>query len=606
MSDSFPNDFPELASSVLGAEGKLSVILPAYRLPDVIGESIQTVCKLLEGQLNYEVVAVDDGSGDGTAEAILKAAKKAPSGRVIPVLLPTNCGKGHALRQGFYASKGTHVLLLDGDLDLSPTQIPAFLRVMKASSADIVIGSKRHPESQVDYPWHRRLASACYYTLVRILLGLPVTDTQTGMKLFTRDALQTALDRMVVKSFAFDVELLTIAVATGYRLAEAPISMHFGQKLGCLTLHNTRKILTDTLGIFYRLRLMRYYQAIEPVTQPATPPLVSVVIACPAPSDYLTEALLALQKQRYKNFEVIVLPDAGFQPGPEAEGLNLRIVPTGKVRPAEKRNRGAELAQGEIIALLDDDAAPTPDWLERAVPHFGKDDVAGVGGPAITPPNDSYLAKVGGRVFANLLISGNYRYRYLPGKPRRAIDDYPSCNLLIRTSDFRAVGGFSIRYWPGEDTILCADIVARGRRIVYDPWVLVTHHRRALFLPHLRQVGRYALHRGYFAKRFPATSLRLSYFIPTLFTLGTLLGAPLAYYIPLLRIPYLGVLSLYAIITFLASFDIRPTTWLLTFWGIVATHLWYGTRFLIGILSRRMPCEIQRFDHPAEQTQPTA
>lgn len=606
MTETLPDDFPEVAATVLGPGGKLSVILPAYRLESIIGRNIQTICNLLEGHLDYEVVAVDDGSDDATGTEIRTAAQHAPAGRVKPVLLPRNGGKGNALRQGFRASSGTHLLLLDGDLDLSPAQLPAFLQTMRQTRADIVIGSKRHPQSIVDYPWHRRLASALYCRLVKLLLGLPVTDTQTGMKLFTRPALKTALDRMVVKSFAFDVELLTLAVNSGHTIAEAPIELHFGRKLGCLSPTTVRQVLTDTLGIFYRLRILRYYQAVEPVDYPNPPPLVSVIIACPAPSPYLAEALSALQKQTYTTFEVLVLPDAGYIPGPEADGLNLRIIPTGKVRPAEKRNRGAALAKGSIIALLDDDAAPLPDWLEKAVPHFGDPTVTGVGGPAITPPNDPYWAQVGGRVYQNPLVSGTCRYRYIPGKPRRSIDDYPSCNLLVRAADFRAIGGFSIRYWPGEDTILCNDLVTRGKRIVYDPWSIVHHHRRALFLPHLRQIGRYALHRGYFAKRFPATSLRIAYFMPSLLAIGLLAGFPLALLIRPLLPPYAIAVALYAALTFIAAADCRhPLTWLLTWLGIITTHIWYGLRFLAGLLATRMPCEVARFDHPAEQIPPT-
>ena len=75
-------------------------------------------------------------------------------------------------------------------------------------AADIVVGSKRHPKSVVQYPWHRRIVSGCYFTLVKWFVGLPITDTQTGMKLFKREVLGPALDRMLVKTYAFDLELL--------------------------------------------------------------------------------------------------------------------------------------------------------------------------------------------------------------------------------------------------------------------------------------------------------------------------------------------------------------------------------------------------------------
>ena len=111
--------------------------------------------------------------------------------------------------------------------------------------------------------------------------------------------------------------------------------------------------------------------------------MVSVVIACPAPSDYLTECINALEKQTYTNFEVIVLPD---EPAEIDSPLNMQVIPTGKTRPAEKRNDGIKAAKGEIIAFLDDDAFPVPNWLKYAVKYFACDDIGGVGGPGETPP----------------------------------------------------------------------------------------------------------------------------------------------------------------------------------------------------------------------------
>ena len=194
------------AQACLGSAGCLSVIMPAYGLESVIEHNIETVCDLLRGNIPFEVLPVDDGSRDGTAEAIRRATTKNPL-HVHPVFVKINAGKGNALRRGYSASRGSHVLLLDGDLDLSPSRITTFFDIMAKSRAAIVIGSKRHPDSVIDYPWHRRLASGIYYTIVRLLVGLPISDTQTGMKLFTREALGWAFDRMLVRQFAFDLEL---------------------------------------------------------------------------------------------------------------------------------------------------------------------------------------------------------------------------------------------------------------------------------------------------------------------------------------------------------------------------------------------------------------
>lgn len=577
--------------------------MPAYGLESVIERNIEVVCELLRGHIPFEILPVDDGSLDGTAAAIQRAAERNPA-HVRPVYLKINAGKGNALRRGFAASSGSHILLLDGDLDLSPSRLSTFFDVMAAKQAAIVIGSKRHPDSVIDYPWHRRLTSTVYFALVRLLVGLPISDTQTGMKLFTREALGWAFDRMLVKTFAFDLEVLSIAHAKGYEVAEAPIEMHFGQKYGCLSWTNVKQVMTDTLAIFYRIHILKYYESVE-VAPPAEKPLfVSVVIACPAPSAYLAECLEALGHQTYPHFEVIVLPDGPAELGPRP--FSLRVIATGKTRPAEKRNQGIDAAKGTIVAFIDDDAYPVNIWLEQAVKYFTLPDVGGLGGPGVTPPNDPFLAQAGGRVYANRLVSGNFRYRYIGDRVRASVDDFPSCNLFVRADLLRTIGGYRTDFWPGEDTILCADVVlGQKKRIVYDPWTLVYHHRRPLFGPHLRQIGRYALHRGHFAKRFPATSLRLSYLIPSLFVLGLVVGLALAFLHPWLRVAYLATLGLYGALTLLSSCALNPVLWLVTWLGVIATHIVYGVRFSQGLLARKMPCEVASFDHPAEKKETT-
>ena len=592
---------------VLG-EDLLSVILPVYRLGGTIEANLDAVAACLdEGGFRYELVPVDDGSGDGTAEALRRAAAKRPD-VVRPVWVEKNAGKGNALKVGFRASQGAYVLLLDGDLDIAPKMLPKFFESMRANGSDVVVGSKRHPESNVQYPWHRRLASVIYFGLVRLFIGLPITDTQTGMKLFKRRLLGESLDRMLVKTYAFDLELLSIAYGRGAKISEAPVEIRFGGKFGALKPRTVRDMVMDTLAVFYRLRLLHYYAKVEVPPPLEKPPLVSVVIACPGGSWMLDECLSALETQTYRNFEVIVLPDENgngeWRTGNgENKSFALTFLPTGKVRPAEKRNIGIAAAKGDIVAFIDDDAYPDSRWLENAVKYFSEPSIGGVGGPGVTPSGDGFLAQAGGRVYANLFVSGNYRYRYVGGRVRLDVDDYPSCNLLVRTDLLRKIGGYRTDFWPGEDTLLCEAIVlGEHKRIVYDPWSIVYHHRRRLFGPHLRQLGRYGFHRGYFVKRFPATSCRPGYFVPSLFVLGVLLGGAV-FALPehpattVLCWTYIGVTGFYALVTLLSSFSVNPFMWLFTWLGVVTSHLWYGIRFLQGLCASRAPCEYIGRDH---------
>lgn len=562
--------------------GRLSIVMPLYKLVGEAAKNLQSVAELFEANsIPTELVPVDDGSGDGTdkilADFKLNGFKFVT---LTPVICRKNGGKGAALRTGFENSTGQWVMLLDGDLDIQPSQTPRFFEAMVKQGADIVVGSKRHPESSVQYPWHRRVVSWCYFTLVKWFVGLPITDTQTGMKLFKRETLKFALDRMLVKTYAFDLELLAIAASRGAKIAEAPVVIRFGNKFGALKPKTIWQMAKDTLAVFYRLRILRYYAKCMVPKKLEHDPLVSIVIACPKSSWMLDECLKAIEAQTYTNREVIVLPDEK----------------TGRVRPAEKRNQGIKEAKGEIIAFIDDDAYPEAHWLEYAVKYFGEADVGAVGGPGVTPAKDCYLAKLGGRVYDNWLLSGNYRYRYRAGGVRMDVDDYPSCNLLVRKSLLDEIGGYRTDFWPGEDTLLCKDIIDRKRRIIYDPWVVVYHHRRPLFLPHLRQLGRYAFHRGYFVKRFPSNSLHLSYFVPTAFVLYLVVLMGLVAWMGLghwLFYPFWVYLASVAI----TAFSINPLSWLLTAMGVIFSHIWYGLRFVQGLCARRAPCEYIGKDH---------
>lgn len=574
--------------------GRLSVLMPAHNLESAIAGNIRTVCNVLRPEIPFEVIVIDDGSSDATAERVAAVAES--EAVVELVRLEQNVGKGAALRQGFHAASGSHVLFLDADLDLPPHQVHRFFDEMVKSDADVVIGSKMHPDSELHYPLTRKLMSSCYFFLVKLMFGLPIHDTQTGLKLFRRRALEWAFPRLLVKRYAFDLELLVLTQLGGCRIAEAPVLLDFhgSSSIGSKAV---RTVMHDTLAIFYRVRILGYYQAIPDVKIPDPAPLVSIMIAYPSATPNLLQALASIERQDYEKYEVILLPDAlDGRKWPEG----VREIPTGAIRPAEKRNIGIREARGELVAFLDDDAYPVPEWLRRAVEHFSNENVIAVGGPGCTPATDSYMAKLGGEVYANRLVSGTYRYRYVPTRVL-TVDDCPSCNLFVRTDALRKLNGFRTEYWPGEDTYLCMELVhTLGGTIVYAPWAVVHHHRRELFLPHLRQIGRYALHRGYFARHVPATSRRLGYMMPSLFVAGLALGGIVSVFVPLIQCLYLVSLAIYAVLTLAGSVKRNVASWLLVWLGIMATHVVYGTRFIMGWFTPRLPSQIQPFDHSSE------
>ncbi len=247
-------DKPQAKAS---SEVELSVVVPAYREGKRIYENlVRLVGELDKLNVPYEVVVVSDGNTDTT----VSEARRVPSQAIRVFHYPMNVGKGFALSCGVDQSTGSLVTFIDADMELDPATIGGFIEIMRESNCDAVIGSKRHPDSKVAYPGLRRLQSAAYQLLVRVLFNLNVRDTQTGLKLFRRQVLQEALPLLAIKRFAFDLELLVVARQLGYHdIREAPIKLDY-QFESTVNLGSAWNVLWDTAAIFYRLRILRYYQ----------------------------------------------------------------------------------------------------------------------------------------------------------------------------------------------------------------------------------------------------------------------------------------------------------------------------------------------------------
>lgn len=238
-------------------KGKVSVIIPAYNEADRIEHALQeTIRTFNDLGCRYEIIVVDDGSADDTLAKLRHFVSR--HHQVIVVENKTNFGKGRALKKGFRFCSGDWVVFLDADLSLHPAQISTFFDIMRLDDADAVIGSKFHPNSQLQYPILRRFLSLGYYYLVKGLFGLPVRDTQTGLKLFKHEVLKDLFPRILVKQFAFDVEVLVNAYRLGYRIVEAPVLLdrHWGSSVN---LRSIWIIFWDTMAVFYRTYIMRYY-----------------------------------------------------------------------------------------------------------------------------------------------------------------------------------------------------------------------------------------------------------------------------------------------------------------------------------------------------------
>jgi glycosyltransferase involved in cell wall biosynthesis len=230
----------------------LSVVMPVYNEGVQLGANVEQTLSVLRMLGPFEAILVNDGSSDNSAQELARLAAAFP-GEVVMLDLPRS-GKGEALRQGALVARGEFVVFIDADLDLPPEQILFFVAIQRVKKADAVIGSKMHPDSTVDYPLIRRVYSLGYYVLVKCLFGLPVRDTQTGLKLVRRHLLLQALERTHCRGFALDLELLVRLVQLGAVMVEAPVVVSHSIKFGGIGLPVVWKIFRDTWRVWRETR----------------------------------------------------------------------------------------------------------------------------------------------------------------------------------------------------------------------------------------------------------------------------------------------------------------------------------------------------------------
>jgi len=307
-------------------------------------------------------------------------------------------------------------------------------------------------------------------------------------------------------------------------------------------------------------------------------------------NEYIYETILHIQKIERNDWELLVIPDA-FSEKPWADS-RIQILPSGRQRgPAYKRDFGAKFAKGGILVFLDDDSYPNKNLLDIADNYLKNSEIIALGGPGVPPPQNTFLQKVSGAVFLSR-FSGGAPERYVPIGKGKKVFDWPSVNLMVRKEVFEKVDGFNSEFWPGEDTLFCQKLLnLRAGEIYYAPEMIVWHHRRPGLGRHLKQIGAYALHRGYFAKKFGGNSSKILYFIPSGFVIYSfislacfLLGAHITFiyyfwllYIAAITVAVLNICKHHSIGIALAAVPY-----------IFLTHLWYGVKFSQGFMVKKI------------------
>lgn len=324
---------------------------------------------------------------------------------------------------------------------------------------------------------------------------------------------------------------------------------------------------------------------------PATPvrtgafPGVSIIIPCREIDHYVRDCVAGCLRLEGVRPEILVLPDS-FSPDEVRDfPPEISVIATGSVLPGTKRNLGTRRSSADIVAYIDADAYPRPDWLEKALPYLAKAEIGAVGGPGITPKEGGIMQRLSGEIYASPMMGRTNRIRYVPGREQE-ISDLHSCNFVTRKEVVLQAGGWSEAYWPGEDTLLCLAIARTGKKILYSPAVQVYHHRRSSFRAHLRQVWNFGLHRGFFFRHFPENSRRVLYAVPSMMLLYVA-SIPLFWSAGIadVRVVTLPLLA-YAILVLVASLMASQKRLIPMVWaGIFASHLVYGGAFIKGFLS---------------------
>jgi dolichol-phosphate mannosyltransferase len=237
-------------------ELSISLIIPVFNQARKISYSIEKIKQAVELSFaNYELIVVNDGSTDNTLTILRDIAMTDEHVRVISYT--PNRGKGYAVRQGVLDSQGDAVILLDGDLDISPDLIKDY--VERLSTSDLVIASKKHPESNVKIPRSRVFLSRVFNLLIKVAIGIAQTDTQAGFKVGKGDIMRKIFRNISINRYAFDVEFLAIASILHLKIQEMPVIMNIDRRFKIKEIVN---MFLDVTRIWYRYRIAHRYQTI--------------------------------------------------------------------------------------------------------------------------------------------------------------------------------------------------------------------------------------------------------------------------------------------------------------------------------------------------------
>ena len=240
-----------------------SIVIPAFNEAHRIPATLESVVSCIRARgWSAEVVVVDDGSTDATAQVVRAFVEHAPEVRLMQN--PGNRGKGYSVRSGLLNALGEVVMFTDADLS-APMEEAERLFAAIAEGADIAIGSRWLKSSRQTHrqPLYRQFFGRCFNGVTRLVMGLHFADTQCGFKAFTRAAAQTIFQLQTIERWGFDPEILFIAVKRGYRVEEVPVSWAHDERTRMSYLKDGMKMLEEIAIVRWNALLGRYNKHVE-------------------------------------------------------------------------------------------------------------------------------------------------------------------------------------------------------------------------------------------------------------------------------------------------------------------------------------------------------
>lgn len=234
----------------------VSVVVPAFNEERRIGATLARIEEYCAGALeDYEIIVVDDGSRDRTGEVCLESVKD--HARLRVVRNDPNRGKGYSVRVGALAARMPFILLSDADLSTPIEEVEHLLPL--ASTRNIVIASRglRNSTLEVRQPFYREMMGKVFNRIVQILLLPGISDTQCGFKLFGRDVVREVFPRMTIERFAFDVEILALALRKGFEVREVPVRWRNDDRTRVDAVRDSASMFRDVIGVWWKLRGVR-------------------------------------------------------------------------------------------------------------------------------------------------------------------------------------------------------------------------------------------------------------------------------------------------------------------------------------------------------------